>query len=426
MHVRRLSLTDFRSYEQVDVALERGVTALVGPNGQGKTNLVEAVGYVATLGSHRVATDAALVRAGAPRAIVRLRAAREERETLVELEINPGRANRAQVNRAPARRPRDVLGILRTVLFAPEDLALVKGDPDGRRRFLDELAVQVAPRMAGVLADHDRVLRQRGALLKSAGAARRGQRARGGAGAGGGGEQPDLRTLDVWDARLAQVGAEVLAMRVALVEALRPHVAQAYEQVSDGQGEAVLGYRSSLESSVAADDDDRPRSVPVGGPGAVATGVPHLGAPTALLEAQLLEAMSRLRSQEIERGVSLVGPHRDDLVLTLGGLPAKGYASHGESWSYALALRLASYQLLTHGSPDGEALGLAGWDEGSEPVLVLDDVFAELDARRRGRLARLVAGAEQVLVTAAVAEDVPEELEGARFDVMAGQVTRVR
>ncbi|MDT0165190.1 DNA replication/repair protein RecF [Actinotalea sp. AC32] len=415
MHVSHLSLTDFRSYEQVDLALEPGVSALVGPNGQGKTNLVEAVGYVATLSSHRVATDAALVRAGAPRAVVRLRAQRGDRSSLVELEINPGRANRAQVNRAPVRRARDVLGILRTVLFAPEDLALVKGDPDGRRRFLDDLVVQLQPRMAAVHADHDRILRQRGALLKSAGGARRGR--------SGGEDAPDLRTLDVWDSKLAQLGAQVLASRVRLVDQLKPHVAAAYEQVSEGQGAAVIGYRSSLEGT-ASDDDDRPRTS--GSPVRADPEVPHLGASTELLEAQLLEAMSRLRRQEIERGVNLVGPHRDDLVLSLGGLPAKGFASHGESWSFVLALRLASYELLTHGADDGSGTGPHAWDEGTEPVLVLDDVFAELDARRRRRLAGLVSRAEQVLVTAAVAEDVPEELDGARWDVMAGQVTRVR
>lgn len=400
MHVSTLALTDFRSYEQVEIQLEPGVSALVGPNGQGKTNLVEAIGYVATLGSHRVATDVALVRSGRPRAVIRLRASRAGRDSLVELEINPGRANRAQVNRAPVRRSRDVLGILRTVLFAPEDLALVKGDPDGRRRFLDELGVQVSPRMAGVLADHDRVLRQRNALLKTAGGARRGSSG-----------TADLRTLDVWDSRLAQIGAQVLAMRVALVDQLRPHVAAAYGQVSDGQGTAVLGYRSSLLGS-AQDQDSAP------------PGIPHLGDSVDLLEAQLVEAMSRLRGREIDRGVSLVGPHRDELVLTLGGLPAKGYASHGESWSYALALKLASFELLTHGSGDDGAI--AGWAEGSEPVLILDDVFAELDVRRRDRLAVLVSPAEQVLVTAAVAQDVPEQLAGARWDVMGGQVTRVR
>ena len=431
MYVSQLSLSDFRSYEQVDLTLEPGVSALVGPNGQGKTNLVEAIGYVATLGSHRVATDAALVRAGASRAVVRVRAVRADRQSLVELEINPGRANRAQINRAPARRARDVLGIVRTVLFAPEDLALVKGDPEGRRRFLDELAVQVWPRMAGVLTDYDRVLRQRSALLKSAGAARRGSHARARTGDDPGtelGAGTDLRTLDVWDTKLAEIGAQVLAMRVSLVEQLRPHVAAAYEQVSDGQGVAVIGYRSSLQAS-AVDQAG------AGGPpsGAGPTGppvgpVPHLGAGHDLLEAQLLEAMSRLRRQEIDRGVSLVGPHRDDLLLGLGDLPAKGYASHGESWSFALALRLGCYQLLTHGSPDDDVTGagFADWGAGAEPVLILDDVFAELDVRRRGRLAALVAGAEQVLVTAAVAQDVPEQLDGARIDVMGGQVRRVR
>jgi DNA replication and repair protein RecF len=430
VHVNLLSLTDFRSYEQVELTLEPGVTALVGPNGQGKTNLVEAIGYAATLGSHRVATDAALVRAGAPRAVIRVRAERGERQSLVELEINPGRANRAQINRSPVRRARDVLGIVRTVLFAPEDLALVKGDPDGRRRFMDELAVQVQPRMAGVLSDYERVLRQRSALLKTAGAARRGYRGRrppeppGGEPASDDGG--DLRTLDVWDSKLAEVGAAVLAGRVALIDQLRPHVAAAYAQVSDGQGEAVLGYRSSLVASAAQDDDDRDGSPARGDAPGAAIGIPHLGAGPQLLEAQLLEAMSRMRRQEIERGVSLVGPHRDDLVLTLGGLPAKGYASHGESWSFALALRLACYHLLTHGSPDGDLDGISGWEEGSEPVLILDDVFAELDLRRRGRLAGLVASAEQVLVTAAVAEDVPEQLAGARIDVMGGEVHRVR
>ncbi|MDO8106175.1 DNA replication/repair protein RecF [Isoptericola sp. b441] len=391
MHVSALSVTDFRSWPQADLSLGPGVTALVGPNGQGKTNLVEAIGYVATLSSHRVASDSALVRAGAGRAIIRLKAIKGERSTTVELEINPGKANRARVNRAPARRARDVLGILRTVAFAPEDLALVKGDPDGRRRFLDELAVQVSPRMAGVLADHERVLRQRGALLKSAAAARRGR------------HQPDLRTLDVWDARLAELGAQVLAMRIALTRALAPHVAEAYAQVSDAPGEAVLGYRSTIEPETA--------------------GVPHEGASVPELTELLIAGMAQQRDKEIDRGVTLVGPHRDDLVLELGALPAKGYASHGESWSFALALRLASYTLLTHGvDQDSDLPGMAGWDEGSEPVLILDDVFAELDSRRRTRLADVVARAEQVIVTAAVSEDVPDRLVGARLSVVDGRI----
>jgi DNA replication and repair protein RecF len=443
MYVSHLSLTDFRSYEQVELPLEEGVTALVGPNGQGKTNLVEAIGYVATLASHRVPSDAALVRAGASRAVIRTKIVREHgrgdgfgraagsevtrRTSLVELEITPGKANRARVNGGSPGRARDVLGLLRTVLFAPEDLSLVKGDPDGRRRFLDELAVLATPRLAGVLGDYDRVLRQRSALLKSASAAVRGTRG-----------AADLRTLDVWDAKLAQAGAEVIVARRQIVAALAPHVARAYEQVSAGQGEAVIGYRSSLDVELdRADEQGRGPTSP-GEPGPVVPREPN--GSTRLVEAQLLEAMGHLRSKEIERGVCLVGPHRDDLVLTLGGLPAKGYASHGESWSFALALRLASYTLLTRG-PDGSTartgagadsatdsgtdLWMADWGEDGEPVLILDDVFAELDVRRRDRLAELVAPARQVIITAAVPGDVPEQLAGARVDVMGGEVARV-
>jgi DNA replication and repair protein RecF len=382
VRVTHLSVTDFRSYASAELALDEGVTALVGPNGQGKTNLVEAVGYVATLGSHRVATDAPLVRLGAQRAVVRAMVRRAGRDTLVEIEIVPGGANRARVNRGPVPRAREVLGVLRTVLFAPEDLALVKGDPDGRRRFLDDLLVARAPRFAGVRADYERVVRQRNALLKSAGATIRSGRG-------------DVRTLDVWDSHLATAGAELLAGRLRLVSLLAPDVGKAYAQVSDGQGEATIGYRTSLGEDLASGPlVDR-----------------------EVLAARLLEALAKARPQELERGVSLVGPHRDDLQLNLGPFPAKGFASHGESWSFALALRLASYELLrADGGPDGDG----------EPVLVLDDVFAELDTGRRDRLASLVAGAEQVLVTAAVPQDVPEALEGTWFDVTAGEVRNVR
>jgi DNA replication and repair protein RecF len=381
VHLTRLSLTDFRSYPEADLTLGPGVTAFVGPNGQGKTNLVEAVGYVATLGSHRVATDAPLVRVGAQRAVVRAAVMRAGRETLVEVELVPGAANRARLNRGPVPRAREVLGALRTVLFAPEDLGLVKGDPDGRRRFLDDLLVARAPRFAGVRGDYERVLRQRNALLKTAGATIR-------AGRG------DVRTLDVWDSHLATVGAELLAGRLRLVHLLAPDVAKAYAAVSDGQGEASIAYRTSLGEDVA--DGDPPAR--------------------DQLEARLLVALAKARPNELERGVSLVGPHRDDLQINLGPFPAKGFASHGESWSLALALRLASYELLrADGGPDGDG----------EPVLVLDDVFAELDTGRRDRLAALAAGAEQVLVTAAVSQDVPEALEGARFDVRNGEVRRV-
>jgi DNA replication and repair protein RecF len=397
VHVAHLSLTDFRSYGSVELSIPSGATALIGPNGQGKTNLVEAVGYAATLGSHRVAQDAPLVRRGAERAVVRVQVVADGRPTLVELEVTPGRANRARVNRAPVPRARDVLGLVRSVLFAPEDLALVKGDPGERRRFLDDLLVARAPRFAGVRQDYERVVRQRSALLKSAGAAIR---------RGGG----DVRTLDVWDGQLATVGAELLAGRLRLVAALEAPVRAAYEQVSGGQGAAALEYRSTLNH----DRSGRAQSGRDQSGGELLAEVAQApGGGRELLAARLLEATGRMRNTELDRGVCLVGPHRDDLVLSLGPLPAKGYASHGECWSFALALRLASYELLRA-------------ESGGDPVLVLDDVFAELDVGRRDRLAALVAGAEQVLVTAAVADDVPQSLAGARVDVHDGEVTRVR
>jgi DNA replication and repair protein RecF len=382
MHVTHLSLADFRSYARAEVALGPGVTAFVGPNGQGKTNLVEAVGYLATLGSHRVSSDAPLVRMGAERAVVRAAVVQGDRQQLVELELNPGKANRARVNRSSQVRPRDVLGILRTVLFAPEDLALVKGDPGERRRFLDELITARAPRMAGIRSDYDRVLKQRNSLLKTAAMARR-HGSRGGSGSG----DAALSTLDVWDQHLARVGAELLAQRFDLIAVLQPLADKAYEQLAPGGGPLLLEYRGSAGADLTAADSREE------------------------LYERLIAALADARKQEIERGVTLVGPHRDDLVLKLGRLPAKGYASHGESWSYALALRLASYDLLRA--------------DGAEPVLVLDDVFAELDTRRRERLAELVAPGEQVLVTAAVEEDVPEVLAGVRYTVAEGEVLRV-
>jgi DNA replication and repair protein RecF len=378
VHLTRLALTDFRSYAELVIELTPGVTTFRGLNGEGKTNLVEAIGYLATLGSHRVATDAPLIRrdagnvAGnvAERAIVRAMIAGDRGEALVEIEINPGKANRVRLNRAPLPRPREILGVLRTVLFAPEDLALVKGDPGERRRFLDELLVATAPRYAAVRADYDRVVKQRTALLKSAGAK---GHLRGPA------REAMTATLDAWDAQLAKAGAPLLAGRLKLTRALRPHVVAAYEAVSGGSKEPPeMKYRSSVPT------EDQ-------------------------LEEAILKAAAAARASELDRGVCLVGPHRDELELAIGGLPARGYASHGESWSLALALRLASFALLR---------------EDEDPVLILDDVFAELDTGRRERLAALVADADQVLITAAVAEDIPAVLTGARFHVSAGAVTR--
>jgi DNA replication and repair protein RecF len=377
VYVRRVELTDFRSYAHAEVEFEPGPSVLVGPNGYGKTNLVEALGYVATLGSHRVSTDQPLVRAGQERAVVRCAIVHDERELLVELELVPGKANRARLGRSPVSRARDILGALRLVLFAPEDLALVRGDPSERRRYLDDLLVQRQPRFAGVRADYERVLKQRNALLRTAFLSRKVA-----------GRAGDLSTLDVWDTHLAAHGAELVVGRIDLCKALATHVAKAYDAVSAGRGEARITYeaKSWAEDGVPAELD------------------------RSTVEARLTEALVAARPSEVERGVTLVGPHRDDVTLTLGELPAKGYASHGESWSFALALRLAAFELLR--------------SEGIEPILVLDDVFAELDAGRRERLAELIDGASQVLVTCAVAADVTPTLAGARYLVADGMVHR--
>ena len=375
MYVAHLSLHDFRSYDEAEVTLGPGVTSFVGRNGQGKTNLVEAIDYIARLASHRVAGEAPLVRSGAEHAVVRASVVREGRTAVLEIQINPGSSNRARVNRSPLPRARELLGLVRTVLFSPDDLVLVKGDPSDRRRFLDDLLVQRAPRFAGIRADYDRVLRQRNTLLKTA-------RAPGSRGAGA------LTTLGVWDAHLARTGAELVAARIALVQALAPHVVHAYAAVAADavRTEVTLTYQPSFPLP-DLDPLDPDRDV---------------------VEAALLGEVEARRDTELERGVTLVGPHRDELALGLGGLPVKGYASHGESWSAALALRLASYHLLRA--------------EGDDPILILDDVFAELDSDRRDRLAELVAGAEQVLVTAAVAQDIPAGLAGVQVDVVGGKV----
>jgi DNA replication and repair protein RecF len=365
VYVRHLQLGSFRNWERVDLALLPGPTVFVGRNGEGKTNLVEAVGYLATMSSHRVSTDAPLVQHGAAQGVVRAALRREDRELLVEIEVNPGRANRVRVNRAPLSRPRELIGVVKTVLFAPEDLALVRGDPTERRRFLDELLVSRTPRLAGVRSDYDRVLKQRNALLKTA------RLARGDA----------LATLDVWDGHLVDLGSQLLAARLGLVADLAPHVARAYADVAGaGAVPAALGYSSTVP--LAGD----------GSPVAAGARLPTVDE----LAAALREQLGLRRRDEVDRGVTLVGPHRDDLVIHLGPAPAKGFASHGESWSLALALKLATFALFR---ADGE-----------EPILVLDDVFATLDADRRAALAAVARSAEQSLITAAVLEDVPAEL----------------
>jgi DNA replication and repair protein RecF len=393
VHLTRLSITDFRSYREADVTLGPGVTTFQGSNGQGKTNLVEAAGYLATFSSHRVSTDAPLIRQGAERAILRGLIAAAGRESLLEIEINAGRANRVRLNRAPAPRPREVLGVLRCVLFAPEDIAVVKGDPDQRRRYLDDLLVAMKPRYAGVRADYERVLRQRTALLKSA-------RARGAVPAG---------TLEVWDDHLVTAGVQLTAGRLRLVRELRPFVAACYSAVSGTERDTDLWYRMSAAAagSQGRDHDGRePEDGSVDNDDGAFDAEPD----PEKLAITFREALAARRRAEFERAVCLVGPHRDELEMRVGDLPARGYASHGESWSLSLALRLAAYQLLRSG--------------GEDPVLLLDDVFAELDSQRRTRLADLVSDAEQVLITAAVPEDVPASLAGSRFTVADGVISR--
>ena len=406
MYVSDLSLDDFRSYRSLVLSLEPGPSAFVGSNGQGKTNLVEAIVYLATLSSHRIGADTALVRRAAPGqaqpagAVVRARAVHGERPSVLEIEIIAGKANRARLNRGGCR-PRDLLGVLRAVVFAPEDLSLVRAEPGVRRGFLDDLVVTLRPGLAGVRAEHDKILSQRASLLKSARAARR----------AGGVPASMISSLEVWDAQLAAAAARLMAARTDVVARLRPWVAASYERVSRGRSAARLAYRSSLLLH-----EGRPEPDPGDQAASQSQDVESELADVAATAARLETAMSGLRGREIDRGANLIGAHRDDLVLHLGDLPAKGFASHGEQWSLALALRLASYEMLRH---DVDAYGGDG-----EPVLILDDVFASLDAGRRAALAGVVAGAQQALLTAAVDEDVPAELAGARLRVSASGVSR--
>ncbi|MEI7778495.1 MAG: DNA replication/repair protein RecF [Actinomycetes bacterium] len=371
MLLARLSLADFRNYQSLEIELQPGITTFVGANGQGKTNLIEAVNYVATLGSHRVASDNPLVRAGSTQAIVRAELKRDLQSTLVEIEINPGRANRVRINRSPVPRPREVLGLLRAVIFAPEDLSLVKGDPSERRRFLDDLLVSRNPRFAAVRADYDRVLRQRNSLLKSVQGSRPGN---------------TPTTLSVWDDHLLDLGAELISGRLNLISSLKPYVVAAYETVAGVGSDVDMNYVAAA-SGISATNSER-----------------------ADVRVALAQALSERQREELARGLTLVGPHRDEMFLGLRGLPVRGYASHGESWSCALALRLGAFDLLrSEGLED-------------EPMLILDDVFAELDTRRRDRLAQVAAAARQVLVTAAVAADVPAGMGGVTLKVSEGQV----
>lgn len=382
MRVTHLSLTDFRNYERADVPLLPGPNLFVGSNGQGKTNLVEALGFLSTLGSHRVSVDLAMIRAGESAAIVRARLVNGERSVLAEVQINRVGANRAQINRSPIK-TRELPRYFSSVLFAPEDLALVRGDPSGRRRFLDELLVLRAPRMSGVLADYDRVLRQRNTLLKSA-------RASGVRGS-------QLSTLEIWNENLVALGSEIIDARSVLVAELLPEVRAAYTAI------AGADHRATLESYLSI--------LAIGeGPESEAQSASETALPITEVADRFRDALQRVRRSELDRGITLVGPHRDDLIIGLNDLPARGYASHGESWSLALSLKLASAAVLRRETNSGD------------PVLMLDDVFAELDESRRERLADAVDGFEQVLVTAAVLADVPGRLAAHVVHIQAGTI----
>lgn len=392
MYVEFLSLTDFRSYSQLDIELSPGATVFVGPNGLGKTNIVEALGYLASMSSHRVSSDGPLIRFGQERALVRARLRRGQQGTAVEMEINAGKSNRARINRANPVRARDALGICRTVLFAPEDLALVKGDPSNRRRFLDDLLVSLVPHHSATRGDYERVLKQRNALLKSARAS---------------GKFTDAHraTLDVWNQHMAAAGARLLRARLDLLRQLEPHIGRAYNDLTDGSKAAGARYRSTLQTTLS-DDGNAESDIEANAGDLSALTVDELAA-------RFMDAFQAQQSKEVERGISLIGPHRDEVELMLGPAPAKGYASHGETWSMALSLRLASYYVFL---ADDETVGAA-------PILILDDVFAELDTQRRQRLADIVSTAEQVLVTAAVSEDVPDTLQGRQIKVADGSVS---
>ncbi|AJE66094.1 recombinase RecF [[Brevibacterium] flavum] len=368
MHIRSLELRDYRSWPELKVDLEPGITVFIGRNGFGKTNIVEAIGYLAHLSSHRVSSDAPLVRAHAENARVSAVAVNQGRELAAHMLIKPHAANQASLNRTKVRTPRELLGVVKTVLFAPEDLALVKGEPAERRRYLDDIIATRQPRMAGVKADYDKVLKQRNALLKTATIAlRRGYGTEEGAAA--------LSTLDTWDGQLARLGAEVMAARFALLNELGPKIYEAYTTIAPESRPAAVNYKTTIDQGLSQFSEFD----------------------AGIIEATLLTELAAKRQREIERGSSLVGPHRDDVDLMLGDQPAKGFASHGETWSFALSLRIAEFNLLK--------------SDGTDPILILDDVFSELDAGRREKLVGIAQEVEQVLITAAVHDDLPENLK---------------
>ena len=384
MHVTRLQLQDFRNYAHADLRLTPGVHVLEGANGQGKTNLVEAIGYLATLGSHRVASDAALVRSGERSAIVRAELAHGERRLVIDVEIQKSGSNRVRIG-GRAVRGRELPRYFTTVLFAPEDLALVRGEPTQRRSLLDSLLVTHSPRLGDAMQQYERVLKQRNSLLRTA---RGGRLDEGGA-----------ITLEIFDEQLVSLGARIVAERLALVDRLRPHLEAAYAALvgADHRPGITLRVSSLADAGRLMDEDGEGDDV--------------LAEVTrAELETRFAQRLAQARPRELDRGTTLVGPHRDDATFWLNDLPARITASHGESWSFALALKLAAAQLVRSESRTGD------------PVLILDDVFAELDADRRRRLGDAISGFEQVLITCAVVADIPEPLRERTIRIRAGEI----
>ena len=363
MRVKKLALTNFRSYKSLELELNPGPTTFIGNNGSGKTNIAESLIYLAYLSSHRVSQNLPLLHLGTDQAIIRAEIERDDRTLQVDLEINASKANRARLNQNPTKSQREILGALQVIYFSPEDLDLVRGEPTHRRDFLDKLLIMRSPRLAGVISDYDRVVKQRNTLLKT--------------------RSPE-NALAPWTEQLISLGAQLSAERIALVEELNPYVAANYANLNEVKP-ASIAYKSATDGLTTNTDEN-----------------------IQALTARQLE----LARQETERGASLIGPHRDDLHLQLGDFPAKGYASHGESWSMAISLRIGSFNLLK--------------SEGAEPVLILDDIFAELDTTRRAQLTSVTKMAEQTIITAAVESDLPSELLSSKYYVSSGAVSKER
>ena len=359
MYIKHLALTNYRSYSQLDLELQPGVNIFIGKNGEGKTNIVESILYLSYLSSHRTASDAPLVQLGSTAGYVRAKVENGEREILVELEINAEKANRARINQNTTRSQRELLGLVQAIYFSPEDLDLVRGDPAIRRRFVDQLLILRYPRLAAVMSDYDRAVKQRNSLLKN---------------------RSSNASLQPWNNHVANFGGEIIAARLSLLADFEPTFTEVYKEISSAK-KAFITYKSSIDEPSLLPDENR---------------------------AKIIAKMESVAHQEFERGVTLVGPHRDDLLLMLGDHFVKGYASHGESWSVALSLKLASYQLLQN--------------EGARPILILDDVFSELDEERRTKLIALANTAEQTFITVAVQSDLPDELSGQTFAVKSGSV----